>query len=80
MPIFDFVCKDCGKLFEALVLKEQPACPGCNSANLEQQITTFAVSSENTRESNMRGIKAKNARLRRDYQMDMAEMERNHHH
>jgi putative FmdB family regulatory protein len=80
MPIYDFACRDCGKLFEALVLKEQPECPGCNSKNLEQQITTFMVSSENTRESNMRGVKAKNAKLRRDYQMDMAEMERNHHH
>ena len=44
MPIFEYICKDCRKRFEALVYGgQQPKCPLCQSANLDQQISTFAV-------------------------------------
>jgi len=44
MPIFEYVCKDCGKDFEALVSGEKkPHCPECDSAKLEQQYSAFAV-------------------------------------
>jgi putative FmdB family regulatory protein len=46
MPIFEYVCKDCKKRFEALVFGSQQAtCPLCNSANLDQQISVFSVGS-----------------------------------
>jgi len=80
MPIFDFHCLDCGENFEALVLKTAASCPGCQSGNLEQQISGFAVSSESTRESNLSGAKRKHAKTHRDYTMDMHNAEKNHHH
>lgn len=85
MPIYDFICTDCGEQFEALVLRhianpEPPACPRCHSQRLEQEISTFSVDSASTREIHSRGQKAKNAQLRKDYQIAQAEYERHHKH
>jgi putative FmdB family regulatory protein len=85
VPIYDFTCSECGEQFEALVLRhianpEAPACPKCKSQKLEQEISTFAVDSDHTRQQNLRGAKAKNARLRKDYQIAQAEHEREHRH
>jgi putative FmdB family regulatory protein len=80
MPLYDFHCLDCGEQFEALVLKTAASCPHCKSERLEQQISTFAVSSESIRESNLSGAKRKHAKLHRDYSMDMQNAEKNHHH
>lgn len=44
MPIFEYVCKDCSREFEALVYGSQKAaCPGCQSRRLEQKLSVFAV-------------------------------------
>lgn len=44
MPIFEYICRDCSKQFETLVQGSQTAaCPSCQSANLEQQLSVFAV-------------------------------------
>ena len=80
MPIYDFQCLKCGDSFEALVLKNTPACPGCGSEKLKQLLSMFSVNSASTRETNMRGAKRKSAKLRRDYSMDQAAAERNHDH
>ena len=35
MPIFEYLCRDCGREFEAFVTGERKAvCPGCQGANL----------------------------------------------
>jgi len=50
MPLFDFRCRACGHLFEALVRTgHAPACPSCQSQDLEKQPSTFAVSSAGSR-------------------------------
>jgi putative FmdB family regulatory protein len=44
MPIFEYVCRDCGAKFEKLVLKpasEKVACPSCGKKRLDQQISSF---------------------------------------
>lgn len=42
--MFDFTCRACGRVFEALVRTgHEPACPGCGATDLERQLPTFAV-------------------------------------
>lgn len=46
MPIYEYICKDCNRRFEALVHGSQQAtCPNCNGSQLDQQFSTYAVSS-----------------------------------
>ena len=46
MPIFEFVCAECGWPFEELVRSanavSEVACPACNSQNVKKKISTFA--------------------------------------
>jgi putative FmdB family regulatory protein len=82
MPIYDYKCLDCQERFEALILKNSPpaTCPACQSAKLEQLISLFAVDSEGTRESSLKGVRAKNNAVRKDYQIEQIKHEREHHH
>ncbi len=44
MPIFEYVCNDCGTKFEKLVLRpatDVVACPACGKDRVTQQISTF---------------------------------------
>jgi putative FmdB family regulatory protein len=44
MPIFEYVCDDCGKKFEKLVLRPATdivVCPVCGKDRLSQQISRF---------------------------------------
>ena len=45
MPIFEYLCKDCGRPFEKILPRyDSPAdCIHCNSGNVEQQLSVFAV-------------------------------------
>jgi len=46
MPIYEFVCHDCGKPFESLVAGFSTAnvrCPDCESGNVKKKISSFAV-------------------------------------
>lgn len=44
MPLFEYLCKDCDRRFEALVYgSNQPECPSCHGRKLEQQLSVFAV-------------------------------------
>ncbi|MBI1940831.1 MAG: zinc ribbon domain-containing protein [Acidobacteria bacterium] len=46
MPIFEYTCKKCGKVFEKLVMRQverpQP-CPHCGSKKVERQFSTFSA-------------------------------------
>ncbi len=47
MPIYEFVCGDCGHRFETLVRGARtPRCPGCESERLQKQHSVFAVSTK----------------------------------
>jgi putative FmdB family regulatory protein len=44
MPIFEYLCDDCGARFEKLVLRpasDQVLCPSCGKDHLTQQISAF---------------------------------------
>jgi putative FmdB family regulatory protein len=46
MPVFEFICTDCGKPFEELVLNTnnmgEVTCPACHSQNIFKKISIFA--------------------------------------
>jgi putative FmdB family regulatory protein len=46
MPIFEYLCQDCGKEFERIVPRHDSKtdCPHCNSDRIEKQLSVFAVS------------------------------------
>jgi putative FmdB family regulatory protein len=66
VPLYDFKCRDCGEQFEALVLKTEPACPACQSRNLEQLISMFSVDSASIRQSNIQSARKANSKMARD--------------
>lgn len=46
MPLYDFICNQCGEKFETLVLRnELPLCPRCGGHDLLKQMATFAFRS-----------------------------------
>jgi putative FmdB family regulatory protein len=49
MPIFDFKCNGCGKVFEKLVRKEEDkVCPDCASKDLEKQVSSAGFALKGT--------------------------------
>jgi len=45
MPIFEYLCDDCGTKFEKLVRRadDQVLCPGCGESHLKTQYSTFSA-------------------------------------
>ncbi len=54
MPIFEYACQKCGKVFEKLVLGKSTAellCPDCGSKRVEQKFSAFATATTAARTS-----------------------------
>jgi len=44
VPIFEYVCNQCNRSFEALVFgKDKPSCPSCQGKDLAMQLSVFSV-------------------------------------
>ncbi len=44
MPIFEYVCRQCGDRFEKIVVTtSRVACPSCHSEEIEKQLSVFSV-------------------------------------
>ncbi|MGS0764911.1 FmdB family zinc ribbon protein [Syntrophomonas curvata] len=44
MPIFDFLCQNCGKKFDIMIAnadKNKVKCPECNSSEVKQLLSLF---------------------------------------
>jgi putative FmdB family regulatory protein len=79
MPIYEYQCRRCGHRFERLVRRgDAPACPSCEGDELQQLLSMFAVSSENTRQASLKLARKKNSKVVRD--KEMAEWEDFQHH
>lgn len=50
MPIYEYVCEECGEEFEELVLgsRNQVACPKCSSNRCTKKMSAFAFKSGTT--------------------------------
>ena len=83
MPIYEYRCRACDNQFEAVVIPKgnPPACPACASGDhLERLISMFAVSSDGTRETNLKSARKQAAKIRRDKQVAEHEAIHHHHH
>lgn len=81
MPIYEYRCRACARAFEALVRSgEVPACPGCASADLERQVSLFAVDSAATRASARGRSMAKAVERQQDKEAADIELFERHHH
>jgi putative FmdB family regulatory protein len=66
MPIYDFQCRACGRVFEALVRRSADTeCPDCRSLELERLPSLFAVKSETTRAAAVKDGRQRLAKLER---------------
>jgi putative FmdB family regulatory protein len=49
MPIYEFICEDCGHPFEELLFRasavDDVRCPGCESASIRKKLSLIANSS-----------------------------------
>ena len=44
MPLYEYVCRKCTRQFEELIFgKAQPACPACQSEDVERVLSVVAV-------------------------------------
>jgi len=67
MPLYDFHCRTCGHEFEALVRgSESPACPSCQSRDLERLLSGFAFSSEERSQAAAKASRQRQLRGRKD--------------
>jgi len=49
MPIYEYVCRDCGHEFECLVRdNEKPSCPSCGRRKLSKQFSAPAAQTSGT--------------------------------
>jgi putative FmdB family regulatory protein len=82
MPLYEYTCKACGDEFEALVRPNQPAptCKSCGSAEIEKLLSNVTMSSENTREANLKVARAKAKKVTREKDVAQFEYEEKHRH
>ena len=81
MPLYEYRCRGCDDEFEQLVLHDStPRCPSCQSTDLERMLSSFGVSSEATRRTNLQSAKRKAAKVQRDKQYAEHEYMHNHQH
>jgi putative FmdB family regulatory protein len=81
MPIYEYDCRACGQRFEQLVLAGTvPACPECESRELDRVISMFAVSSEGSRQIALSDGRRRASGVKRDRDHAEAEYIRNHDH
>lgn len=77
MPIYEYSCRACGHEFETLVRSATtPACPKCESADLERLLSLPAIKSESTHGLALKAAKKRdakqagvNARTQREYEL-----------
>lgn len=79
MAIYEYDCRACGNRFDLLVRHDtEPACPSCESKDLEKLLSLPAVKSETTRGLAMRAAKKRDKRQAKDNMMEQLRYEQSH--
>jgi putative FmdB family regulatory protein len=79
MPLYDFKCRACGRVFEELVrLGETPNCPACSGNDLERLVSIPAVSTDKTRKRSLGKARQAAGKEHREKKHAQAEYERNY--
>jgi putative FmdB family regulatory protein len=76
MPIFEYQCEDCSHEFEALILPGIEArCPQCAGQRLKRLLSQFAVSSDNTRQHNLKEARRRSGAIRKEKDVEQRKYE-----
>ena len=72
MPLYDYECRACQNVFEVLVRPGSgtPECPSCHSQDLERQLSTFMMTSD---EHNREMVKKERKRRLPQHQAEQKE-------
>ena len=72
MPIYEYLCRQCGHRFEYLILSSSsaPECPSCHKKDLTQLISLCAMTSEGTRAANFNAAHKKASKAHKDKRRD----------
>jgi putative FmdB family regulatory protein len=57
MPIYEYVCDDCGEQYERIVMNKSTkvTCPKCESGKKTMQLSVFAAPANGSKDSNRSG-------------------------
>jgi len=57
MPIYEYLCSGCGRVFEKLVSRPDASveCPSCHGASVEKQFSAFSFNGVRGARSEVRG-------------------------
>jgi putative FmdB family regulatory protein len=81
MPIYEYRCRACAHVFEALVRTgDAPTCPACGVDDLERLLSLFAVDSEGTRQAARTTSMATGVKRQQDKEVADVELYNRHHH
>jgi putative FmdB family regulatory protein len=82
MPLYEYRCIACGEQFELLILNASPvvACPSCHSATVERIFSTFAVSSDASRQASTASAYKYNNKLNAKQEPDKQRVQIEHKH
>lgn len=76
MPLYEYECEKCRHQFEALILPGiEAACPKCQGKTLKRLLSRFAVSSDNTRQANLKSARKRSAAVRKEKQVEQHKYE-----
>jgi len=81
VPLFDFRCRACGEVFEALVRPPVvPGCPACAATDLERLVTgfSFSVRTGGLSPAARRAVQKQQHAQRRDQAAFQHEIEKKH--
>jgi putative FmdB family regulatory protein len=79
MPIYEYRCQACENEFELLIRGQMtPACPACQSEDLEKLLSVPRVQSQGTRDKAMRAAKKRDQKQATERMHTRLEYEANH--